>query len=74
MIVITTIFMYVFLIIGAIAMTAGILALALNLMVYFYESWVGFSTFRKFLRKYHKEMKEERIVKANADKAFEKNK
>ena len=54
------IFMWIYLIVGIIAVTAGILALFLNLIVYAYQSFVGFKTFRKFLKKYHREMKENR--------------
>ena len=69
---ITMIFMYIDLIIGAIVITAGIITLALNLIVYLYESWIGFGTFRKFLRKYHNEMKKEKVLKADASVAFSK--
>ena len=36
-------------------------ALFLNLIVYSYQSFVGFKTFRKFLKKYHSEMNDKRI-------------
>ena len=38
----------------------GLIILTLNIIAYTYESWVGFNTFYKFLKKYHKEMKEEK--------------
>ena len=54
------IFIWLYLIVGIIVVTAGIIALFLNLIVYAYQSFVGFKTFRKFLKKYHREMKENR--------------
>lgn len=42
------------------AILLGLIILTLNIIAYTYESWVGFSTFNKFLKKYHKEMKEEK--------------
>ncbi len=50
----------------------GLIAVILNVIVYFYQSFIGFDTFRKFFRKYHSEMKKEKIIKADASKAFEK--
>lgn len=50
----------------------GLIAVILNVVVYFYQSFIGFDTFRKFLRKYHSEMKKEKIIKADVSKAFEK--
>ena len=55
------IFMWIYLIVGIIVVTAGIMALFLNLIVYSYQSFVGFKTFRKFLKKYHSEMNDKRI-------------
>lgn len=46
-------------VVGLIALLVGLIALALNLICYFYQSCVGFNTFRKFLRKYHGEIIEE---------------
>lgn len=57
------IFMWIYLIIGIIVVTSGILALFLNLIAYAYQSFIGFKTFRKFLKKYHSEMKEYREEK-----------
>ena len=42
------------------AILLGLIILTLNIIAYAYESWVGFNTFYKFLKKYHKEMKEEK--------------
>lgn len=42
------------------AILLGLIILTLNIIAYTYESWVGFNTFNKFLKKYHKEMKEEK--------------
>lgn len=60
---IVEIFIWIDVVVGAIGITALILALALNFIVYGYETFVGFKTFHKFLRKYHKDMKEERCKK-----------
>lgn len=54
------IFMWIYLIVGIIVVSVGILALFLNLAIYNYQSFIGFNTFRKFLKKYHREMKENR--------------
>lgn len=50
----------------------GLIAVMLNIIAYSYQSFIGFDTFRKFLRKYHSEMKKEKIIKADVSKAFEK--
>ena len=42
------------------AILLGLIILTLNIIAYTYESWIGFNTFNKFLKKYHKEMKEEK--------------
>lgn len=42
------------------AILLGLIILALNIIAYTYETYIGFDTFRKFLKKYHKEMKEEK--------------
>ena len=42
------------------AILLGLITLTLNIIVYTYGSWVGFNTFNKFLKKYHKEMEEEK--------------
>lgn len=45
----------------------------LNIVVYTYQSFIGFDTFKKFLRKYHFEMEKEKYIKADASKAFKKS-
>lgn len=45
----------------SLAILSGLIILTLNIIAYAYESWIGFNTFNKFLKKYHKEMKEEKI-------------
>lgn len=52
----------------------GLFALLLNLGVYVYETYIGIGTFRKFLRKYHNEMKREKKVKADTSIAFNNTK
>lgn len=42
------------------AILLGLIILALNSIAYTYETYIGFDTFRNFLKKYHKEMKEEK--------------
>ena len=42
------------------AILLGLITLTLNIIVYTYETYIGFKTFSKFLKKYHKEMKEEK--------------
>lgn len=42
------------------AILLGLIILTLNIIAYTYQSYIGFDTFRKFLKKYHKEMKEEK--------------
>lgn len=54
------VFMWIYLIVGIIAVTACFIALILNFICYAYQTFVGFKTFRKFLKKYHSEMKENR--------------
>ena len=44
----------------------------LNILFYTYQSFVGFDTFRKFLRKYHFEIKKQKKYKADGSKVFEK--
>lgn len=41
------------------AILLGLIVLILNVIAYTYETYIGFDTFRKFLKKYHREMKEE---------------
>ena len=55
-----------------IAILIGLIGLTLSLICYTYQSCIRFDTFRKFLRKYHNEMKKEKCVKANASKVFKK--
>lgn len=38
----------------------GLIILILNIIAYAYQTYIGFDTFRKFLKKYHREMKEEK--------------
>ena len=38
----------------------GLIILILNVIAYTYETYIGFKTFNKFLKKYHREMKEEK--------------
>lgn len=54
------IYLYICAVIISIIIIAGLIAIALNLIAYAYESYVGFKTFNKFLRKYHTEMEQER--------------
>lgn len=42
------------------AILLGLIILTLNIVAYTYQEYIGFNTFRKFLKKYHKEMKEEK--------------
>lgn len=56
----------------SITILVGLIALALNIICYAYQSCVGFDTFRKFLIKYNSEMKKEKCIKADASKAFKK--
>lgn len=67
------IYLYICEFIISIITLLGLIAVMLNIIAYFYQSFVGFDTFRKFLRKYHSEMKREKLIKADANKAFEKN-
>lgn len=50
------IYLYLCGIIVSIAVLAGLIGLVLNLICYAYQNSVGFNTFRKFLKKYNKEM------------------
>lgn len=50
------IYLYICGIIIGISVLAGLIVLALNLISYAYQSSVGFNVFRKFLKKYNKEM------------------
>lgn len=61
------IYLYICGIIVSIAIVAGLIALTLNIIVYAYESYVGFKTFNKFLKKYHKEMEQERTYKVKKE-------
>ena len=42
------------------AILLGLIILTLNIIAYTYETYIGFKTFNKFLKKYHREMKEEK--------------
>lgn len=44
----------------SIGILLGLIILILNMIAYTYETYIGFKTFNKFLKKYHKEMKEEK--------------
>lgn len=44
----------------SLAILLGLIILILNVIAYTYETCIGFKTFSKFLKKYHKEMKEEK--------------
>lgn len=44
----------------SLAILLGLIILILNVIAYTYETCIGFKTFYKFLKKYHKEMKEEK--------------
>lgn len=52
------IYLYICGIIISIIILAGLIAIALNVIAYLYESSVGFDTFKKFLKKYNKDMQE----------------
>lgn len=57
------IYLYICGTIISICVITGLIALMLNLICYFYQTTVGFNTFKKFLRKYNKEMQEEKQKK-----------
>ena len=38
----------------------GLIILILNIIAHAYQTYIGFDTFRNFLKKYHREMKEEK--------------
>lgn len=42
------------------AILLGLIILTLNIIAYTYQTYIGFGTFYKFLKRYHKEMKEEK--------------
>mgnify|MGYP001857155837 FL=1 len=44
----------------SLAILLGLIMLILNVIAYTYETYIGFKTFNKFLKKYHREMKEEK--------------
>lgn len=44
----------------SLAILLGLIILILNVIAYTYETYIGFKTFNKFLKKYHREMKEEK--------------
>lgn len=50
-------------IIVSIAILAALIGAILNLIVYAYQTCVGFNTFRKFLKKYNSEMQKEKEAK-----------
>ena len=64
------IYLYICAVIVSIAIIIGLLAILLNVIVYGYQTFVGIGTFRKFLRKYHNEMRAEKVKKADAGVKF----
>ena len=64
------IYLYICAVIVSIAIIIGLLAILLNVMGYCYQTFIGFGTFKKFLRKYHNEMRAEKIKKADAGVKF----
>lgn len=50
------IYLYICGVIISLIILVGLIALALNVITYAYQSMVGFDIFKKFLRKYNKEM------------------
>ena len=44
----------------SLAILSGLIILILNVIAYTYKTYIGFKTFNKFLKKYHREMKEEK--------------
>ncbi len=74
MIKIFEIYLYICGTIISLSIILGLLVVLLNLVIYAYQTFIGVGTFRKFLRKYHNEMKKEKMVKADVSKAFSKKK
>lgn len=64
------IYLYICAVIVSIAIIIGLIAILLNVMAYCYQTFIGFGTFKKFLRKYHNEMRAEKIKKADAGVKF----
>ncbi len=56
------IYLYICGFIIAIISLLGLIAVMLNVICYAYQTFVGFGTFTKFLRKYHSEMKKEKYI------------
>lgn len=54
------IYLYICGILISLAIVLGLIILVLNLIAYTYETYIGFNTFYKFLKKYHKEMVKEK--------------
>ena len=50
------VYLYICATIVSIIVIVGLIAIALNIIVYCYQSMIGFNTFRKFLKKYNREM------------------
>ena len=44
----------------SLAILLGLIILILNVIAYTYETYIGFKTFNKVLKKYHREIKEEK--------------
>lgn len=57
------IYLYICASLVSIIIIISLLAVLLNLGVYAYETCIGIGTFKKFLRKYHNEMKREKKLK-----------
>ena len=53
-------YLYVCGVIISIIVVVGLIAVLLNVMIYAYETFIGINTFKKFLRKYHTEMRQEK--------------
>ena len=57
------IYLYICGILVSIIILIGLIGITLNLITYTYQSCVGFDVFRKFLKKYNKEIQMEKIYK-----------
>ena len=55
------IYLYICGILVSIIILIGLIGITLNLITYTYQSCVGFDIFRKFLKKYNKEIQMEKI-------------
>ncbi len=59
------IYLYTCGIIISICIITGLMAIMLNFICYFYQTVVGFDIFKKFLKKYNKEMQKAKKRKCN---------